>query len=216
MPLIPARDGAAAAPDARRQGAVAVDLAERLVLLALYLWFLHHFIPSMWGQPYNMLVMIAETFTITLVLIRRTGETATNLYAWAIAFTGTCLPLFVAPSGPPIVPVWGAVFLMLYGLLISVSAKLSLRRSFGVVAARRSIRHGGPYRIIRHPMYLGYIITNIGALLINPSVWNLSIYGSSFLANLLRIAEEERMLSQDSAYRDYVGAVRFRLIPGLF
>jgi len=216
MPLIPAREGATAAPDARRQGAVAVDLAERLLLLALYLWFLHHFIPSIWGQPYNMIVMIAETFTMSLVLIRRAGETATSFYAWVIAFIGTCLPLFVAPSGPSIVPVWGAGFLMLYGLLISFSAKLSLRRSFGVVAARRSVRHGGPYQIIRHPMYLGYLVTNVGALLINPSVWNLSIYGSSFLANLLRIAEEERMLSKDSAYREYVGAVRFRLIPGLF
>ena len=216
MPLIPARDGAITAPDIRRQGALAVDLAERAVLLALYLWFLYNFIPSIWGQPYNMLVMVAETFTMTLVLIRRAGETATSIYAWAVAFTGTCLPLFVAPSGPPIVPVWGAAFVMLYGLLVSFSAKLSLRRSFGVVAARRGIRRGGPYQVVRHPMYLGYTFTNIGAILINPSWWNLAIYAGSFLANLLRIIEEEKMLSQDSAYRDYAGAVRYRLIPGLF
>ena len=216
MPPIPSPDGAIAAPDIGRQTALAVDLAERLLVLAMYIWFVHSILPSIWGQPYNMLTMATETFTVALVLVRRPGTTATTFYAWTIAFVGTCLPLFVIPQGPPIVPVWGAAFLMLYGLLISFSAKLSLRRSFGVVAARRGVRRGGPYRFVRHPMYLGYCLTNIGFILLNPSLWNVGIYAIAFGAALLRIGEEEKILSQDSAYRDYVGAVRYRLIPGIF
>lgn len=216
MPLVPGPDGAITAPDNRRQVTVAVDLIERLLLVAMYIWFLYHILPSIWGQPYNMLTMATETFTVGLVLIRRPGTTATTLYAWAVAFVGTCLPLSVIPGGTALVPVWGAAFIMLYGVLISFSAKLSLRRSFGVVAASRGVRRSGPYRFVRHPMYLGYSLTNIGFLLLNPSLWNLGIYSFTFVAAVLRIGEEEKMLSQDKDYRDYAEAVHSRLIPGLY
>ena len=216
MPLVPGPDGAIAAPDSRRQAAVAVDVVERLLLVGMYIWFLYHILPSIWGQPYNMLTMATETFTVALVLVRRPGNTATTFYAWAVAFVGTCLPLSVIPGGSPLVPVWGAAFVMLYGVLVSFSAKLSLRRSFGVVAASRGVRRSGPYRFVRHPMYLGYTLTNIGFLLLNPSLWNLGIYSVTFIATLLRIGEDEKMLCRDEDYRDYAGAVHSRLIPGLY
>jgi protein-S-isoprenylcysteine O-methyltransferase Ste14 len=163
-----------------------------------------------------MLILVAETFTVTFAVIRRVGAIATSFFPWAVAFLGTYLPLSVMPVGTPIIPVWAGVFLMLYGLLISLSAKLSLRRSFGLVAACRGVRRGGPYKVVRHPMYLGYYVINVGFVLLNPSLWNLGIYTCAFIATLLRIREEEKMLLQDPAYRDYADDVRYRMLPGIF
>jgi protein-S-isoprenylcysteine O-methyltransferase Ste14 len=65
-------------------------------------------------------------------------------------------------------------------------------------------------------MYTGYVITQSGFLLANPSLLNASVYAVAWGMLLLRIREEEEMLSRDPAYRDYVAAVRYRLLPGVY
>jgi protein-S-isoprenylcysteine O-methyltransferase Ste14 len=195
----------------------AVDFGERLVVLGLYGWFLSHIIPSVADHPYNLLILVSETLTALLVLIRRRGPMATSLYAWAIAIAGTCAPLLVLPTpGGSEFPVAVGATLMTTGLFVSLAAKAFLRRSFGIVAASRGVRRGGPYRLVRHPMYAGYIVTHIGFLMLNPSFWNAAVYALAWATVVMRIAEEEKILSQDLAYRDFQGDVRYRLFPGLY
>jgi protein-S-isoprenylcysteine O-methyltransferase Ste14 len=214
MPINPDPNGAVARG---WQEAQAVDLGERLVVLLLFAWFLSHILPSVADHPYNMLILVSETLTAFLVLVRRPGPMATSLYAWAIAIVGTCAPLLVLPaSNDSLVPVAAAAILMIAGLTFSLAAKGFLRRSFGIVAASRGVRRGGPYRLVRHPMYAGYIVTQLGFLLINPSLWNAAVYALSWTTLVMRIAEEEKILSRDAAYRDFQADVRFRLIPGLY
>jgi len=105
---------------------------------------------------------------------------------------------------------------MLAGFAAQIAAKLTLRRSFGIVAANRGIKVGGPYRIIRHPMYAGYLLTHVGFLLSNPSLWNSSIYLIGFGFQLVRILAEERVLFQDKAYRVFAAQTRYRLRRGVF
>jgi protein-S-isoprenylcysteine O-methyltransferase Ste14 len=125
--------------------------------------------------------------------------------------------LLVLPTGDAaLIPIKLAAFLMVSGLFVSLAAKAFLRRSFGIVAASRGVRRGGPYRLVRHPMYSGYVITQIGFLLLNPSLWNVAVYAVTWGTLLLRVREEEAFLSQDPAYRAYQGDVRYRLLPGLF
>lgn len=199
------------------QEARAVDVGERLFLLLLYGWFLSRILPSVADQPYNLLILISETVTALLVLIRRPGPMATSLYAWAIAIVGTCAPLLVLPTpGGTLVPVAVAASMMTTGLLISLLAKAFLRRSFGIVAACRGVRRGGPYQLVRHPMYSGYVVTQLGFLLLNPSFWNAAVYALAWTTLVMRIGEEEKFLSQDALYRDYQADVRYRLIPGIY
>ena len=74
----------------------------------------------------------------------------------------------------------------------------------------------GPYRIIRHPIYLAYMIGDIGY---NLQEWN---FGTAMLvmagwASLLyRIRAEEQMLSHDPTWSKYVASVRYRLLPGVW
>lgn len=109
-----------------------------------------------------------------------------NLQDWALAASGTFLFMLVDEGGTPMLGALGAV-LMLLGLVIHCSAKLSLRRSFGLVAANRGIKVGGAYRIVRHPMYAGYILAHIGFLLTSPTLWNLAVYVSGWALLVARI-----------------------------
>lgn len=192
-----------------------VDLLERGVLLLVLGWFMVRFVPTFTREPYNLLLAISETFTVLLVLIRKPGQMATTPYVWAIALIGTCAPLLVAPEGRILIPPAIGAPLILAGMLVSFSAKLFLNRSFGIVAANRGVKRHGPYRLVRHPMYLGYFITQISFLLLSMSLWNVAVYGIGWLALLLRIDAEEAFLSRDAEYRDYAQAVRYRLIPGV-
>ena len=105
---------------------------------------------------------------------------------------------------------------MLLGLYIHVVAKLGLLRSFGLVAADRGIKATGIYRIVRHPMYLGYFIVHLGYLLTSPSWWNLAIYAATWSLLVARIFAEEKLLLQNIEYQQYSKHVRYRLVPLLF
>jgi len=112
-------------------------------------------------------------------------------------------------------PVGGLVLVTLSACLSFVSL-LSLGRWFGVWPALRGLATRGPYRIVRHPMYLAYVVADIGY---NLWKWN---FGTALLvitgwASLFyRIRAEERMLSHDAGWSTYVALVRHRLLPGLW
>jgi protein-S-isoprenylcysteine O-methyltransferase Ste14 len=106
--------------------------------------------------------------------------------------------------------------LVLLGNLGQAAAKLALARSFGIAPANRGVKVSGPYRLIRHPMYGGYLWVHIGLLILMPSVLNLVIYAIGWTAQIRRLLAEEALLGQDEAYRTYMQKVRWRLVPGLF
>jgi protein-S-isoprenylcysteine O-methyltransferase Ste14 len=127
------------------------------------------------------------------------------------------LPLLaVAPQGASLLPLVACEAVMVAGFALQFSAKLTLRRSFGVVAANRGVKASGPYRLIRHPMYAGYALTHVGFLLSGPALWNVAVYGATLAIAVRRILAEERVLREDEAYRALAAKVRYRLLPGLF
>ena len=105
---------------------------------------------------------------------------------------------------------------MMAGVAVNVAAKFALWRSFGLAPANRGVRGGGPYRFVRHPMYLGYFLTQVAFLLSNLSIGNLVKYLVTWGVQVLRIREEEKFLLQDSAYQDLTKRVKFRLVPGIY
>jgi protein-S-isoprenylcysteine O-methyltransferase Ste14 len=74
----------------------------------------------------------------------------------------------------------------------------------------------GPYRFVRHPMYLGYTFTHIGFLLSMPTVTTALLYATTLAVQILRLLREEQVLMQDEAYRAFAKQVRFHLLPGVF
>ena len=93
---------------------------------------------------------------------------------------------------------------------------MSLGRSFGLIPANRGIVSTGLYRLVRHPIYLGYLITHVAFVAANPTLWNLALLLTADIALLARAVCEERTLARDDAYRQYQTRVRWRVVPGLF
>jgi protein-S-isoprenylcysteine O-methyltransferase Ste14 len=195
---------------------IALDIFERLIVVILTILFLSRLIPHVTDGPYNLLIMVSESMTALFIIIRRSGPMATTPYAWIVAMVGTWSPLLVMPSDTHWLPESVATALMVGGLMCSISAKIFLRRSFGVVPANRGVQRDGPYRALRHPIYFGYLLTQAGYLANSYSGWNLLVYTACWLAMILRIRAEEAVLAEDEAYREYRRHVRYRLLPAIW
>jgi len=195
--------------------ALLADLGERLLLCALAVPWLIAFFRFLPQNPGLITAILSEGTMVVFILIRKPGQIALTPYAFSIGFIGTALTLFVRPDQATHV---GAISeaVMLAGFFLSISSKLALNRRFGIVAANRGIQTRGPYGLVRHPIYAGYFITQIGFLMASPTLRNFCIYAVAFFFQLLRIYEEERVLGEDEEYRRFAQKVRYRLLPGVF
>jgi protein-S-isoprenylcysteine O-methyltransferase Ste14 len=110
----------------------------------------------------------------------------------------------------------GGLTLVLVAACLSCASLVTLGRRFGVRPALRGLATRGPYRIVRHPIYLAYLLSDIGY---NLQEWNsgtVMLVVLGWLAILYRIRAEERVLVRDPGWRAYTGLVRSRLIPGIW
>lgn len=198
-----------------------LDLIERAIVSILLGTLIFRIVPedpfSPDALPAIILILMECAVVAMLVFRRNTEHISTNPRDWVLGFTGTTLPLLAgAGSGNPLVPMDICSIIMISGLFVNFGAKMSLRRSFGVVAANRGVKAGGAYRFIRHPMYAGYSLTHIGYILAGPTIWNVSIYALTLACQIYRINAEERILIQDDAYKALTQRVRYRLVPGIY
>ncbi|VWB69140.1 isoprenylcysteine carboxyl methyltransferase [Burkholderia lata] len=115
-----------------------------------------------------------------------------------------------------LIPEWAGGGLQIVGIAWQLFAKLSLGRSFGLLPANRGVVSSGAYRFVRHPIYAGYLLSEIGFLLTNFGTRNLVTISAWMLLQIGRILLEEHVLSEDADYRAYKTQVRYRLIPGVF
>jgi protein-S-isoprenylcysteine O-methyltransferase Ste14 len=110
----------------------------------------------------------------------------------------------------------GGLVLVTFAAGLSLVTLLTLGKFFGVRPAVRGLATGGPYRFVRHPMYLSYILADIGY---NLEEWNyvtILLVLAGWAALVYRIHAEERVLSQHSGWPRYAASVRSRLFPGLW
>jgi len=75
----------------------------------------------------------------------------------------------------------------------------------------------GPYRCVRHPMYVGLVLLHTSIALILGSMWTLGLAVVITLVFLWRTALEDRTLRRElPGYEAYTTVTRYRLMPGLW
>ena len=75
----------------------------------------------------------------------------------------------------------------------------------------------GPYRYVRHPMYVGVILSMCCIPLVLGSWYALTIGGAIGIVFIVRTALEDRtLLLKLSGYDTYAKRVRYRLVPGVW
>jgi protein-S-isoprenylcysteine O-methyltransferase Ste14 len=170
------------------------------------------------GRLTGLLLLGSETLVVALTVMRRTTAVVDRSYRarmlTALSILGPALvqPALVAALSPELV----TVLLSAAGLSVVIAGKLSLGRSFGLMPANRGVVSSGLYRLVRHPIYMGYLITHTGFLLANPTMWNILMVVGADLALMRRAVCEEQTLAKDDAYRSYQQTVRWRVLPGVF
>jgi protein-S-isoprenylcysteine O-methyltransferase Ste14 len=76
---------------------------------------------------------------------------------------------------------------------------------------------GGPYRLVRHPGYLGTIIFYLATPLLLGSLWGLIPAVGTMIVLVVRTAIEDKTLQAElPGYKDYADKTRYRLVPGLW
>jgi protein-S-isoprenylcysteine O-methyltransferase Ste14 len=82
------------------------------------------------------------------------------------------------------------------------------------VETGQTVVSGGVYTFVRHPMYVGNMIMMVGVPLALGSYWGLVFVVPGVVALVLRILDEEKLLTHELAgYREYTQRVRYRLVP---
>ncbi len=208
---------------ARSDERAQVDLADRgarILVIALFSFMAVRigadFLAT--GRLTGLLLLASEALVVVFTVLRRAPATVDrSMRARALTALSLLGPPLVKPSlFPPIAPEVITVGLSALGLFVVIGGKMSLGRSFGLIPANRGIVSTGLYRLVRHPIYLGYLITHLAFVAANPTLWNLALLLTADIALLARAVCEERTLARDDAYRHYQTKVRWRVVPGLF
>ena len=81
------------------------------------------------------------------------------------------------------------------------------------LAENQRVIDSGPYAFVRHPMYVGALLYLLGTPLALGSYWGVLPFGIVFAMLILRIVDEEQVLTELEGYTEYKQRVRFRLLP---
>ena len=129
----------------------------------------------------------------------------------------------VLPTGPV---VWSApahvaeigLVITMIGAVLAVTALASIKSSFSIVPEARALVVCGPYRLLRHPMYLAELLMLFGVVIgfvrLTTLVGTLGVVG----LQIYRIRMEEKLLRRafTTSFEDFSARTRFRLIPLLW
>ncbi|GAA3113249.1 isoprenylcysteine carboxylmethyltransferase family protein [Rhizobium viscosum] len=197
-----------------------LDMVERILIVYLFARIVLRIVPGM-GDEWAIVdftLLLSEGACAAFIVTRRTTRTTSmNPADWLVTAIGTLAPLCVEVTrATPLLPLVLCEAILMLGFVVQISAKFTLRRSFGLAPANRGVKIGGPYRFLRHPMYAGYLMTHIGFFCAHPTRWNLAVYSAALAAQCCRILAEERVLSKDTSYVEFMKRTPHRLIPFIF
>jgi protein-S-isoprenylcysteine O-methyltransferase Ste14 len=179
-------------------------------------------------------ILAVNTSILPPELIAERGQPRENVKGWDKAISGLlliptlgvlvvaglderfgwspALPLAAHLAGLALMVLGQALFTwaMASNKFFSTAVRIQMDRSHTVAT-------GGPYRYVRHPGYVGYIVTVLAVPLILGSLWALIPEGLVTCLFIVRTALEDRTLREElDGYEDYALHVRYRLLPGVW
>lgn len=148
------------------------------------------------GELFFLVLSFRDLIASYFLARRENAEVKSSKIIASIAYLSSGLPLlyFSAPLGLELRAYrLIADLLTIIGFLIVTWATIDLGTKLGVSPAKRGRRHTkGLYRLVNHPMYLGYGIAQLGWLLMNK--WNFAIYLFSITLFIVRAKSENKIL----------------------
>jgi protein-S-isoprenylcysteine O-methyltransferase Ste14 len=125
-------------------------------------------------------------------------------------FAWTLLPSYVSVAGDALVALGFLIVFLVYKENTFASATIELAPEQKVVST-------GPYKLVRHPMYMGAFVLFVGIPLSLGSLWGLFVIALMLPALIWRLLDEENFLVKNlPGYTEYRGTVKHRLVPFLW
>jgi protein-S-isoprenylcysteine O-methyltransferase Ste14 len=166
----------------------------------------------------GLLLLVSEALVAVLTIVRRpAGIVDRSFGAAAVTMISLIGPaLLRTSSGAGVFPDPLTALISCAGLMFVIAGKITLGRSFGIAPANRGVVIAGPYTLVRHPIYAGYLLSHVAFACAYPTAWNLGILAATDVALVLRALCEERVLATDRTYQLYCNRVAWHLVPGVF
>lgn len=117
------------------------------------------------------------------------------------------------PSGSSTTLVLAGDFVALVSYVWLLASVLALGKCFGILPEARGLVTRGPYRFVRHPVYLGELGAVLGFVIGAPTFWNIGVLVAFYAAQAVRMRLEEQALTRE--FPEYAGyaAATPRLVP---
>jgi protein-S-isoprenylcysteine O-methyltransferase Ste14 len=114
-----------------------------------------------------------------------------------------------------------AIILMLMGFALGSYALIANRFFSGMVRIQTERGHqvvsSGPYRWVRHPGYVGALLSYLATPFLLDSWWTLIPVVFAFIIIIVRTSLEDRALQEKlEGYQAYAEKVPYRLFPGIW
>lgn len=159
--------------------------------------------------------LVALLFAIRTRPVSRRARPGPALVALAGTFVLGLQLLAPVIEPAPHLTVPGAV-LLVFGNVWTIVSLAYLGRRFGVFPEARGLVRSGPYRRVRHPIYLGEITSALGSLLPSLTPFTAGLFGLFVALQYWRAINEERALQLTfPEYADYARRT-WRILPGLY
>jgi protein-S-isoprenylcysteine O-methyltransferase Ste14 len=172
-------------------------------------------------RGFSAILVCAFYALIIWSYLRRGPAVATtkSITASAIAILATLTP-FVFPllawSAPSTATELAADALLVAGTAWSVWSLRFLGKNLSVIAQARGVSDRGPYRVVRHPLYTGEIVSALGLALAAGTLAAAVLWVALLAMQAYRaLREEQVLLDALPGYREY-RAKTAALVPGIF
>jgi protein-S-isoprenylcysteine O-methyltransferase Ste14 len=166
------------------------------------------------------LVLVFYALAICCYLRRGPAvATSGSVTAHGAAFAATWLPVALPLLRGAQPPAWRqalADVMLSCGMAWAIWSLRCLDRNVSVLAQARDVVVRGPYRWVRHPLYVGELVASLGLAIAVNSYQALALWVALCGLQIYRAAREEQVLLEACpGYRSYRGRTA-ALIPGVF
>ena len=202
-------------------GTVSRYLPERLLhrliriamagILAVFLWqrirqYDLFAVKALWLAETALFAVLIIAFLCRTNPVRRSS----GVQEIIIPLLGSALPfaLLLAPPAPLVTNNRTLFSVLLWGMaaatILTVAGMWTARRAFSITVEARILVTGGPYRLIRHPIYTGEMLAAAAVAGIRFSLQNMAILSLFVAIQLYRSRlEEAKLRSTFSGYREF-------------
>lgn len=146
------------------------------------------------GAVFFALLVLRDLVAVYFLLIRNQAASKSCGIMDFISYLSCAIPFLYLPADHfhSLISANSASVLAIVGFSLSTLALFDLGKSFGVTPANRGKVSTGVYRLLSHPMYMGYALAEFGFILLNPL--NAVIYCVSIGLYIFRARKENMAL----------------------